>query len=53
MMQASRSFGVRQASGDGFGIPIVVRYLLEVCETVAEAKAVRSRSDGSAERSAV
>ncbi|MGZ5329199.1 MAG: carcinine hydrolase/isopenicillin-N N-acyltransferase family protein, partial [Actinomycetota bacterium] len=31
------------ALGDGFGIPIVVRYLLEVCETVAEAREILAR----------
>lgn len=29
--------------GEGFGIPTVVRYLLEVCEAVAEAKAILAR----------
>ena len=37
------TFGGRQALGEGFGIPTVVRYLLEVCEAVAEAKAILAR----------
>jgi predicted choloylglycine hydrolase len=42
-LAVSLTFGGRQALGEGFGIPIVVRYLLEVCATVAEAKAVLAR----------
>lgn len=42
-LAVSLTFGGRQVLGDGFGIPIVVRYLLEVCETVAEARAVLAR----------
>lgn len=34
----SLAFGGRRAVGDGFGIPIVLRYLLETCETVADAR---------------
>ena len=33
-LAVSLTFGGRRVMGDGFGIPIVVRYLLEVCETV-------------------
>ena len=39
----SLAFGGRRDSGPGFGIPLVVRYLLEVAETVAEATAVLTR----------
>jgi predicted choloylglycine hydrolase len=39
----SLAFGGRRDTGAGFGIPLVVRYLLEVCETVAEATAVLTR----------
>jgi predicted choloylglycine hydrolase len=35
----SLTFGGRRVLGDGFGIPVVVRYLLETCSTVAEARA--------------
>ncbi len=34
----SLTFGGRRALGDGFSVPLVVRYLLEVCDTVAEAR---------------
>jgi predicted choloylglycine hydrolase len=34
----SLTFGGRRVLGDGFGIPVVVRYLLETCSTVAEAR---------------
>jgi predicted choloylglycine hydrolase len=39
----SLTFGGRRVVGDGFGIPLVVRYLLETCETVNEARAVLTR----------
>jgi predicted choloylglycine hydrolase len=39
----SLTFGGRRVLGDGFGIPIVVRYLLEICATVAEARPVLAR----------
>jgi predicted choloylglycine hydrolase len=32
----SLAFGGRRGAGDGFGIPLVVRYLLEVADTVAD-----------------
>jgi predicted choloylglycine hydrolase len=34
----SLTFGGRRDVGDGFAIPLVVRYLLETCDTVAEAR---------------
>ena len=37
-LAVSLTFGGRRDVGDGFGIPIVVRYLLEVCGDVAEAR---------------
>ena len=37
-LAVSLTFGGRRDVGDGFGIPIVVRYLLEVCTDVAEAR---------------
>ena len=42
-LAVSLTFGGRRASGEGFGIPIVVRYVLEVCETVDQARAVLER----------
>jgi predicted choloylglycine hydrolase len=42
-LAVSLTFGGRRVLGDGFGIPIVVRYLLETCETVAEARATLAR----------
>jgi predicted choloylglycine hydrolase len=42
-LAVSLTFGGRQVVGDGFGIPIVVRYLLETCSTVAEACATLAR----------
>lgn len=37
------AFGGRKVSGDGFGIPLVVRYVLETCSTTEEAMAAVSR----------
>ncbi|HEY7401683.1 MAG TPA: C45 family peptidase [Actinomycetota bacterium] len=37
-LAVSLTFGGRQVLGDGFGIPIVVRYLLETCTTVGDAR---------------
>lgn len=42
-LAVSLTFGGRRVLGGGFGIPIVVRYLLELCEDVAGARAVLSR----------
>jgi len=39
----SLAFGGRRVVGDGFGVPLIVRYLLEVCETVADARAALER----------
>ena len=36
-LAASLTFGGRPAVGDGFGIPLVIRYVLEVCEDVQDA----------------
>jgi predicted choloylglycine hydrolase len=36
-LAASLTFGGRPAVGDGFGIPIVMRYVLETCDTVEQA----------------
>lgn len=37
------AFGGRNARGDGFGITLVVRYLLETCETVEQAATTLAR----------
>lgn len=42
-LAVSLSFGGRQNAGPGFGIPVVLRYLLETCRTTKEAAAVLSR----------
>ncbi|MFT4975480.1 MAG: putative choloylglycine hydrolase [Myxococcota bacterium] len=39
----SLAFGGRRVVGEGFGIPLILRYALQVCETTAEAVAVLSR----------
>lgn len=36
-LAASLTFGGRQVVGEGFGIPVIVRYVLEVCSDVREA----------------
>jgi predicted choloylglycine hydrolase len=42
-LAASLTFGGRPVVGEGFGIPLVMRYVLEVCETVSEACRVFAR----------
>jgi predicted choloylglycine hydrolase len=42
-LAVSLTFGGRQAVGDGFAVPLVVRYLLETCATVGEARATLER----------
>ncbi|HEU0214914.1 MAG TPA: C45 family peptidase [Jiangellaceae bacterium] len=42
-LAASLAFGGRRAVGSGFGIPLVVRYLLEVCETADDARRTLAR----------
>lgn len=42
-LAVSLTFGGRRVLGDGFGIPIVVRYLLETCETVSQARQTIAR----------
>ena len=39
-LAVSLTFGGRRVLGDGFGIPLVVRYLLETCDDVASAREV-------------
>lgn len=40
---ASLAFGGRTAVGDGFAMPLILRYALETCDTVGEAVAVLRR----------
>ena len=42
-LAVSLTFGGRRVVGDGFGIPIVVRYLLETCGTIEECRAALAR----------
>jgi len=42
-LAVSLAFGGRKLTGVGFGIPLVLRYVLEVCSTTAEAVAVLQR----------
>jgi predicted choloylglycine hydrolase len=41
-LAASVAFGGRRGAGEGFGIPLVVRHLLEVAETVADVRTALS-----------
>jgi predicted choloylglycine hydrolase len=42
-LAVSLTFGGRRDVGEGFAIPLVVRYVLETCDTVAEAREVLAR----------
>ena len=42
-LAVSLAFGGRKIVGDGFGIPLILRYILEFCETTSEATEVLSR----------
>lgn len=42
-LAVSLTFGGRRLVGDGFGVPIILRYVLETCETVRQAIAVLKR----------
>jgi predicted choloylglycine hydrolase len=42
-LAVSLTFGGRREVGDGFAISLVLRYLLETCETVAQARAALAR----------
>jgi predicted choloylglycine hydrolase len=42
-LAVSLTFGGRRVLGDGFGVPIVVRYVLETCTDVASAREVLAR----------
>ena len=43
-LSVSLTFGGRRVVGEGFGVPIIVRYLLEFCETAGEAGEVLRRT---------
>ncbi len=42
-LAVSLAFGGRRVVGSGFGVPLVVRYLLETCATAEEARVALSR----------
>jgi predicted choloylglycine hydrolase len=42
-LAVSLAFGGRKVVGCGFGVPLVVRYLLETCETTEQARATLQR----------
>lgn len=42
-LAVSLTFGGRNVVGDGFGVPLILRYVLEVCEDTAAAAAVLQR----------
>ncbi len=42
-LAVSLTFGGRRVVGDGFGVPIILRYVLETCDTVQQAMAVLKR----------
>lgn len=42
-LAVSLTFGGRQVVGDGFGVPLILRYTLQTCETAKEASAVLAR----------
>ena len=42
-LAVSLTFGGRKIAGEGFGVPIIVRYILEFCRTADEAAAVLAR----------
>lgn len=42
-LAASLTFGGRVAVGEGFGMPIVIRYILETCDSVQSARDVLTR----------
>lgn len=42
-LAVSLAFGGRRAVGEGFGMPLILRYILETCRTTREATAVLTR----------
>lgn len=42
-LAVSLTFGGRQEAGAGFGVPLILRYILQSCETLKEASAILER----------
>jgi predicted choloylglycine hydrolase len=42
-LAVSLTFGGRRVVGEGFGVPLILRYVLQTCETTEEATAVLAR----------
>lgn len=42
-LAVSLTFGGRREVGDGFGVPLILRYVLQTCETAGEAEAALKR----------
>ena len=42
-LSVSLTFGGRRVVGEGFGVPLILRYVLQTCTTAAEAAAVLAR----------
>jgi predicted choloylglycine hydrolase len=42
-LAVSLSFGGRQVAGEGFGIPLILRYILETCDDIAAAAKILQR----------
>ncbi len=42
-LAVSLTFGGRRVVGDGFGVPLILRYILEFCDTTAQAVSVLKR----------
>lgn len=42
-LAVSLTFGGRQVVGDGFGVPLIIRYVLQTCETTSEAAEILRR----------
>lgn len=42
-LAVSLTFGGRQEAGEGFGVPLILRYILQTCETVDQATAALVR----------
>lgn len=42
-LAASLTFGGRKVVGDGFGVPLIIRYILEFCDTAKQAEKVLKR----------
>lgn len=42
-LAVSLTFGGRRVVGDGFGVPLILRYILQICDTAGQAAAVLAR----------